>query len=423
MGFKFGRWLWRLTLAAVLWAALAEEAPGQESLRLSLAGDTAAKANHDAAASIGYYNLLVGRTAWRFSAGLSTEYNDNVHLVRTNQLGDIIFRPNVNTQLHCPLTEKNSLDVSLSAGYSQYLQAKNLNQFYINPGSGLSFDIYVGDLAINLHDRITVTENTYDNPGSAASNNGNTATMQNSIGVSTLWDLNQAVVTAGYDHANYLSLGSNHSQPDAASENLSLSGGIRVRPEILVGVEAGGGLTSYDQTTSSSSIISPNATQWNAGVLCKAQISEYVSLRLDGGYTVLIPQGSSSTNQTVSETAGYYFQFSLAHRVNRWLNYTLSAGRTTDFQFYGQPYSHYSAQWQLNWNLIRNYQTSTLLWWRQGTQVYAKTSQFDQYGAGLQIGRPITKQLSGSLLYQHIISSGNQAYTGNIVGLNLTYQF
>lgn len=424
MGFKSGRWLLRLTLAACLWASLTKDACGQESLRLSLAGEAAAKASHDAAATIGYYNLLLGRTAWRFSAGLGVEYNDNVRMQEKNPQGDFVCRPNLSTQIHCPVTEKNSLDVSLGMGYSQYWETKDLNQFYINPGSGFAFNIFIGDFAINLHDRISVTENTYENPrGNGANGNGSRATLQNSLGTSVMWDLNQAVLMAGYDHANYMSLssGSSQSQPDGSSENLYINGGLRVRPDIMVGLEAGGGVTSYDQ--SGPTAVSPNTTQWNAGVFCRAQISEYMSVRLNAGYTVLMPSGTGSTNLIMSDTSGYYFQFSLSHRVNQYLNYTLSAGRSTDMQFYGQAYSHYSVQLQPNWNLFRKYQISTPLWWRQGSQVNVQTTTFDQYGAGINIGRPITKNLSGALSYQLIMESSDQSYTANIAGLSFTYQF
>ena len=172
MEFKSDRWLWRLTMVVCFLASLTQEAVGQEALRLSLAGDAATRANREATATIGYYNLLLGRTAWRFSAGLSAEYDDNVSLQPQNPEGDFIFRPNFNAQMHRPVTEKNSLDISLGVGYSEYLQHGDLNQFYINPGSGFSFDIYLGDFAINLHDRISVTENAYENPG--ANSNGNT---------------------------------------------------------------------------------------------------------------------------------------------------------------------------------------------------------------------------------------------------------
>src|ERR1035437_5111134 len=126
-----------------------------------------------------------------------------------------------------------------------------------------------------------------------------------------------------------MSLVSSQSQPDGSSENLYINAGVRVRPEILIGVEAGGGLISYDQ--SSSAAVSPDMMQWNAGVFCQAQISEYMSARLDAGYTVLSPAGTASTNLNMGDMADYYFQFSLSHRVNKFVNYR-SEEHTSELQ-------------------------------------------------------------------------------------------
>jgi hypothetical protein len=416
---KSCRWLLVPTAVFCFLVSLAHNVCGQEALRLSLAGDAAARANREATATIGYYNLLLGPVAWRFSSGLGMEYNDNIQAQEKNPQADFIFRPNANAQMHWPVTERNSLDVALGVGYLFYLKNQNLNQFNI-PGSGVSFDIFIGDFAINLHDRISITQNSYQNPGT--SGNGGNARLENTAGTRVLWDLNKAVATVGYEHANYMSLGSSQQQPNGASDNVFVNFGARIRPEILAGVEAGGGLVSYDQSASASS---PNTMQWYAGVFCQAQITEYMSARLDGGYTMLSPQ-VTSTNVNASEIAGYYFQFSLSHRVNRFLNYTLSAGRSTDFGFYGQANSHYFARLQPSWNLFRKYQISTPLAWEHGSQTYNQAVDYDQFSMGINLGRQITKKLSGSVSYQFVKETSGQAglnYMVNIVGLNFSYGF
>ena len=159
--------------------------------------------------------------------------------------------------MHWPVTQVNDLNLSVAAGYSDYLQHQELNRFYINPGSGLSFNIYSGDFVINLHDRISITENAYQNQ----SVNGNTIndSLQNTLGANALWDLNKALVMFGYDHGNYLALdssqGASQGLPDAASENFFLNGGVRLVPEILAGLETGFGLVHYSRSGAASSII------------------------------------------------------------------------------------------------------------------------------------------------------------------------
>lgn len=413
-----------LAMGLCVMAFLTKEACGQEALRQSLAGESVAQTQKDAAASTGYYNLLLGHTSLRFSAGMGAQYNDNIHLQNDDRQGDFIFIPSLNTQTHTPLTDNNSLDISIGAGYSAYVSHPDLDQFFLTPGSGIAFTLFIGDFAINLHDRISVTENGYQNP--TVNGNGNNASLVNAAGTTVTWDLNQVVLVTGYDHVNYASLGSSsQSQPNAASDNVSLNAGVRVRPEIIVGVAAGGSQVSYDQSSPNAT---PNTKQWSAGGFGRLQISEYLSAQLDAGYTSLHP-ASTATNLSTSETSGLYFDLSLTHRVNRFFTYSLSAGRSQDLQAYGQPYTTLFARWTPSWNFIRNYSFSTPIWWMQGNQTYtqANTSNaYNQYGAGVSLGRQLTQKLSGTLSYQFIQETSDQAnlnYIVNLISLNFNYQF
>jgi hypothetical protein len=416
----------RLFIIAAGLAFFAGTAPAQEALRQSLAGEAAAAAGKQAASTIGYYNLMLGPVAWRFSSGLSSEYNDNVNLRPSNPDGDFIFQPSLDAEMTWPLTQNNSLNFDLGLGYMFYLQHQELDQLYINPGSGLSFDIYIKDLKINLHDRLSVTENGYENPGFTNSNS--IVRMENDVGASGLLDLNDAVVNLGYDHVNYISLAGTQ-LPDSSSENVSADAGFRVRPEFLAGIEAGGGLFHYAQSTTSSL---PDATQWNLGLFLQAQISEYFSTEFHAGYTVYSPQ-SSATFTNASATTGLYFDLSATHILNRFLTYTLSAGRSTDVANYGVPDEYYFVRFEPDWNLFKKLQMGTPLSWEQGTQLGANGSgtSFNQVSAGINFSRTLIHKSSGanlscSLSEQFVHETSNQpsgTYTVNIVGLNFTYQF
>ena len=413
-----------IALASFFFAAGAVH--GQEALRISTAGDLAAAAQKQAESSIGYYNLLLGPVAWQFSSGLAVDYDDNVHLTEQNPEGDFIFRPNLNAQMHWPVTQVNDLNLSVMAGYSAYLQNKDLDELYINPGSGLSFNIYSGDFVINLHDQISVTENAYQNQSSQSSGgNSISASLQNTAGANALWDLDKALITFGYDHANYLALNSGQGLPDGASENFFLNGGVRPAPEILAGLETGLGLIHYSSSGATTSTASPDAKQWNVGAFCTATISDYLDARLDAGYTVFTPD-STTANNSISESSGFYLQFLITQRVNQFFNYSLSAGRSMDLQYSGQPYDRYTVRWQPNWNFLKKFTISTPLWWEHGTELYYQTSSYDQYGAGITIGRQLTQKLSSGLSYQFVKETSGQQdlnYTDNIVSLSLSYRF
>jgi hypothetical protein len=415
-----------LTAAAGL-LLLAGPARGQDALRMSLAGDLAAEMQHQANSTFGYYNLLWGPTAWRYSSGLGLSYDDNVRLESEHQQGDFILRPNLNTQMHWPVTQWNSLDLSVGAGYSAYMTQTDLNQFYMNPGSGLSFNIYAGDCVINLHDWISITEYSYQNPSST--NNGSASRLENAVGASALWDLNKVVTQLGYDHVNSISLGSSQQDPDATSDNWFANAGVRVLPEVMVGVEGGVGLISYNQGGAAPR--QPDATQWNAGVFCKDQISEHINARLDAGYTIYSPAETSGFTN-LSSSANMYFQLLVTHQVNQFIDYALSAGRITETSFYGQPYDRYSVRLQPNWKIFRKYTLSTPFWWEKGDQlasdIYGQggANNYDQYGAGVNISHSLTQKLTGTLGYQYVKETSSDSglnYTVSIVSLNFSYQF
>ena len=417
---RFIRPFW---LALLAWLLPAWQLAAQEALRVSLAGDVAAATRKQAQNSVGYYNLMWGPVSLRCSAGLSEEYSDNAGNSSSAQ-GDLITRPSVQAQVNWPVTEWNTLHLAVDAGYSLYAQHSDLNQFYFNPGSGLSFDVYVGDWVVNLHDRVTVTENTYENPTVQGSQNN--TFLQNDAGVSGLWDLNKIVVSVGYDHENYLSLSpSSLRQPDSASENFFLYTGVRLRPEIMVGLESGLGLVHYDQAGGTNNFASvADAVQWNAGVFSSVQVSEHLSARLDGGYTVYSPDGTR-TNLSQEMTA-LYFQFSVSHQISEHVSYSLSAGRSVDFAYNGQAYDRLYVRLNPDWNVVRKWSIGTPVWWEQGTQVGLGTLTYTQFGAGFTVGRALTQKLSAQLHYQWIWETASQAsfnYTANIAGLNLTYQF
>lgn len=423
------RWNLFKLVASVILLVAAKDVSGQEALRLSQAGDLAAESQQRANSTIGYYNLLLGPTAWRFSSGLGTEFNDNVRSQPHGE-SDFILLPRLDTQIHWPVTLKNSLDISLGAGYSQYLQHQDLSQFFITPGSGLSFDVYVGDFKINLHDRITITQYSYQNPG-VNGGNQNQINLQNTIGTSALWDLDQVVANFGFDHVNYASLASGqNSQPDSASENIFVNTGIRVRPELLIGLEAGGTLINYSQTTSTNTYPTPNAVQWSTGVFGSAKVSDYIDVRLDAGFTDYIPE-HTGTNQVTQNSSGLYFSFTLTHRVNQFMNYNLSAGRSTDLSAYGQAQNYTYVNLNPNWNLFKKYTVSTPVSWRQGTRVnnYAtggNSADYQQLQLGLTVGRSLTQKLSASIGYQFVRETSGEAslnYTVDIVSLNLNYRF
>ena len=396
---------------------------GQEAQRMSTAGSAATTAQQTANSSIGYYNLLWGPTAWRFSSGANLEYNDNTRLTAEHTQDDVIFQPEVNADMHWPVTLKNSLDFTLGAGYSAYLRNSDLDQFFITPGSGLIFDVYVGDVDFNLHDRVSISQTGTVNPGVGGVNQSQ-ETLQNTAGVTAVLPLNHASASVGYDHNNFVSL-SNQAAADSSSENFFGNFGVNVLPELVTGIEAGGTLFNYSPTPGSS-YVEPGLAQWSTGVFADYKLSDHLSTRVDTGYAATTSD-ATGTNRVAGNGSGIYAAFSLLHQVNQWVNYTLTAGRSTDAASFGQVQTYYYVRLDPGWNLFEKYTISTPLAWQHGASVVgAGNPDYDQYQAGLTISRRLTKKLSGQIGYQYaqeVSARGGQNYADDIINLNFTYQF
>ena len=414
---SFCRWLVFFGLLAVA------RLEAQEALRVSLAGDAAAAQRKQAASTVGYYNLLWGPVAFRFSAGESTEYNDRVRYGGTGQNAsgspsDVIIRPTVSAQLNWPVTEWNTLSLNLDAGYSFYAQNRDLNQFYLNPGSGISFDVYVQDWVFTLRDLAKISQSITENPTQAGNNS---SLLENDVGVSGLWDLDKTVVNFGLNHVNYLDLtaAGNTNQLDSSSDNLNVNAGMRIIPEVLVGVSGGISLLNGSRFTSAS-----GSMQWDTGLFVSAQVSEHLSARLDAGHSVYSP--NNSTTNSPSEISALYFQLSVTHQVNARVRYSLSTGHSIDFA-YGQPQERYYVRLDSSWDFLRRFTINLPLSWEQGEQVGTTQSViYDQYSTGLTVSRGLTRKLSSSVYYRWVMETSNLAslnYTANIVGLSLTWQF
>ncbi len=415
-------------MAAVIVAAQ-KNACGQEALRIATAADEAATAaqNQREGDALGSYNVLVGPTAWRFSSGLGFSYNNNIRTSDT-PISDFILTPNLSSLMHWPVTLNNSLDLSMNVGYEEYLQHSVYNQFYINSGSGLSFDIFVGDCKINLHDQISITQSSYQNPGVNSGSN-NTQYLQNTVGASAEFNLGKLVPTVGFDHANYMSLATS-STPDTVSENFTGSLGLPVREDVMVGVEGGGSLISYSYSsgTPASSLDITGASQWSAGVFGNEQITEYISVQLHGGYTEYLP--NSTAGQNSNNDNSLYFSASIVHQLNQWLNYNITAGRSTDLSSYGQVQTRTYVQFNPTCTLFKQYTVSTPIAYQSGNEPGSSLSSsaptYDQFIIGISVSRPITQKLSASLGYQYIQQSSQVAtlaYSVDIISLNLSYQF
>jgi hypothetical protein len=310
----------------------------------------------------------IGKLTLQVDASLSTEFTDNVNQSSTSGSGggDVIVTPSVGVTATLPISSLNTLRFRGSIGYAKYLRNSNLDRENLlvgSPDSGLSFDMLVGDLRVNFHDRFSVDSDL--SSGGAVSGVAQLPRFRNTVGVFALWDLNAVILHLGYDHANFVTLGSpktsqgtvsqDQSRLDNSTDQLSVGARYKLGPGIQSGLEATASSTTYPNSSSA------DFTSYSFGPTLEIQLTKFTHLAVSGGITAYSsasgqPAAVSLTSTTVpaspdGDKPGYYANLSIVHRLNRFYSDVLSFGHSdradaitgrqaTDF-------IRYSSNWQL----------------------------------------------------------------------------
>jgi len=423
----------------------------QDAVRPSLAGEAAAEARRQSIDKIPY-NLEVGPIKFRFSASLGIEYNDNVNLaedgsftfpsptgpitVRTQSQEDIILRPMINLDALWPITQLNTLRFDIGIGHSFYLDHSNYDtdSILISPGSQLAFDIFVGDFRINLHDRFSLQQDPVDEI--ALSNVADYGRFENTAGVSVLWDLNQAVVTLGYDHYNFFAVNNAFDYLDRNADILSGSIGFTPTATMTVGVEGNIVDTYYDKNILNDSV------SYSAGLFLETQLTSYLRIRVAGGYQNIDFDNTGVVNDA-HDLDDYYANLLISHRVNSVFSHNLSIGHESQLgvnsNYVKLDYIRHTA----NWNIFYHTLFTTELFYEKADDSGGQGILFlpipgvpnlnpfvaehiHRYGGALSLGYQLTPHVTLGFRYQYTQKDSDQPlrdYRQNRVSVDGTYSF
>jgi hypothetical protein len=409
------RWL-SLTAPVLLTVSLA---PAQEALRDSLAGDAAAQARNRQQESMPYtfksgdFKLLV-------TPSLNLSWNDNINLARTNVLQDFIFFPALGLNMSYPLTQRNLLQLDVTFGYQEYLEHSEYGKWYVQSGSALSYDIYVKDFWINLHDRFSYVQNP---PGQAAvADTGTYGTAQNMIGFNTTWDLEDLTLRLGYDHQNYWSTSQGFNQIDHASELVVGRGGFKFHPTVTAGLEGTVSYTAYDQPMLN------NNMGYSAGVFGDWQSGHYVHFQSRFGCILYQFQQTSQSIPAVNQDA-WYLDLTVTHELSDVISYSFSAGHELTLGVYGDTMEDWYIRPAVNLKIMKDLTLTTSFSYQNGSQAMqitpgAGVENYDWFTWGLSLNYALIQRLKLGLTYGLTFRASNYAfreYTQNVVGLMLTY--
>jgi len=390
---------------------------GQGIERESLAGESAAAAAKGSDTNQPY-NLSLGPVNIRAEAGLSTAYNDNINVAYTGRQGDCIITPSMVVHGAWQVTDLNTLTFDVGLGYQWYTIHTGDSSINVTPNSKAEFNIYAGDFKINLHDQFSFSQN----PVQVAqlSNVNQFPVFINIAGFRVDWDLNDIILSMGYDHTNQWVYNSNYSYLNYQEDTISPRLTVKVNPTTDAGLETSFSSMRLEQG------VQNNSLSMQIGPFVESKINENLSVDAHAG-AELADYATGGSNGDSSNITGFYGNAGINHRINDVLTEGLTGGQ----EFMPGVTTNYTkriyANYTLGWQATNSLGVAADLWWEnlddsQGT--FRQTA--NRFGAGLTLTYNINEHFYTSLGYQYVIKDANPSYLGysqDVVNLSLSYRF
>lgn len=414
---QWPRRAWRGLLAVGL--INAQSLSAQQALQELIALDTGRELRQKQVASENY-TLKSGDFRLLATPSLGLSWNDNIDASSSGAESSFILQPLVQFAMTYPITDVNLLSLNLGLGYDEYFGHPENSGWVLNSGSALSFDVFVQDFVINLHDRVSYSQDTSQNPEVAnAPNFGN---FENTIGLATTWLLKNASFTLGYDHQNTVSPEAAYDSQNSAAEILLARASFVVHPQVQTGLEGTVSLTDYTEP-----VLNDN-TAYSLGPFVAWQPGSALQITARGGYTYYQFEQTSTSIQS-EDISTYYLDLTVTHAATEVISYGFSAGRNVELGYQSDANEIWYVRPNVTWHIFQHISLLTGFTYEHGTQGAGDASGglneiYDWLGFNVGLNWPVMKQLTMGLNYRLTLRSSDlpdRGYSQNIIGLMLTY--
>jgi hypothetical protein len=320
-----------------------------------------------------------------------------------------------------PLSEVNGLYLSLDLSYAKYTHYSQYDRLLIAPGSQLAFDIYVKDFHFNLHDQISLSQSPVAQ--GTISGVGSYSEFANTVGLSIDWDLNNLVLSVGYDHQNAISTTSYYSYLDRNSESFFARAAFEFSQSITAGPEASIGLTAYDEQVLSDSL------NYSVGVYADWQATAHLRVKPRIGYTYYtfypVPN-----YPTPPDAGSYYFSLEMSHRLNDFVDFSIEAGRQLRLGVNSELIDLWYVRPRAGWKLFEKVTLGLHMIFEQGTdsgnEIFTPKEHYTLLGGGLWGVYQLMEKVVLRFGYDYVVKNSDistRNYHQNRVQLQVQYTF
>ena len=366
------------------------------------------------------YNFKLGDFKTRLRPSLSLSYNDNINTSRYQPQTDFIITPMLQGEASYPLSRRNLLSLEAGLGYQEYLDHPELSTWQVTSGSQLSLDAWVKDVQFNVHERVSYMKDSALQ--GAVANTAGFGTLNNAAGLSAIWDLEDVLLSAGYDHLNVISGSGEFNAVDHATEQVFTRAGFQVHPKVITGVEASAAFTRYDRN-----VLNDNNRR-RAGAYADFLPGRHFRFQPRFGYSFYQFQQTSRSVQT-SDQGSWYAALSLSHQPSDTLTYSITTGHELSLGIQSDLLEIWYVRPNIALSLTPNLRVNLLSTYEHGKQGAGNISgnlqeSYDLVAAGPGFSYALMKRLSVGASYRITLRGSQQStrsYVQNLAMLTLTY--
>jgi hypothetical protein len=389
------------------------------------------------------YNMAIGPVRMSVAVGAGIEWNDNVFLSDDDRDSDFVFRPLANVDFMWPISEYNSLSFSVGASWAKYFDHSELDSggLLISPTSNLTLSMQAGPFTITVRDRFSYQE---DASGiSTLSNVAKYERYENQAGIEIDWPINEKTfLTFGYDHYNLWTRGDEFSDQDRSIDTIFVRPSYQLTPAVRIGLFGSYSWVNFDSDTRS------DTGAVLVGPFLDIQLSEYVTLYIEGGYQGMSFDGTSTFDgdfqaglsrdfrrlskeeqedfEDNSDANSWYAKVQLTHTPNDIFEHGIIFTKTAELGFGSNFYDIYHLEYGATYKGIKDTEISPLLF----GEYYETSGNFPEeawrYGAAIAIRHHFSNSFTVGLDYRFLLKDSNiedADYYQNLVFLSAYYRF
>ncbi|MSU36262.1 MAG: hypothetical protein EXS36_14430 [Pedosphaera sp.] len=262
---------------------------------------------------------------------LDTRWTDNVYLSGTDEMSDVVLSPQLKVYLIYVPAKSGHIRLDLGLGYNFYINHKELNFLSagLTPNTVLDYQVVVGNVMTIFYDRLTAPNDNRTRPevvkGAGSTALVNSQQLNNTIGMTTIWAINEELVLlGGYGYQIARNFSDLFTSQNYSSHLLNTSLEKRFGPVWSAGAYANYSITDYSEP------VQNDATGWSIGPLLSYRPYKNFSLEGSVGYSVTTFEfgGSPTAIQDASNFSGLIYEVSVEHQFSPRMRHQLSIAKT-----------------------------------------------------------------------------------------------